>query len=140
MQRISAGLEDGRYEFIAISDQRLKETADFDENESLDFAAMAELFRYESVNWDILWIDDRAINKHPFRDGAPIIGINEILVALRQRDVIDKHEYYDLVLKLRVQNFRYIPIDESEILYHLRKAPISNGVLSETENLGILRR
>ncbi|HUS13352.1 MAG TPA: hypothetical protein VMZ30_22970, partial [Pyrinomonadaceae bacterium] len=140
VQRISAGLEDGRYEFIPISDQRLKETADFEESESLDVAAMAELFRYESVNWDILWIDDRAINKHPFIGSAPIIGINEILMALRQREVIDKHEYYDLVLKLRVQNFRYVPIDEAEILYHLRKAPINNGVVTETENTAILRR
>lgn len=140
VQRISAGLEDGRYEFIAISDQRLKETADFDESESLDVAAMAELFRYEPVNWDILWIDDRAINKHPFIGSAPIIGINEILIALREREVIDKHEYYDLVVKLRVQNFRYVPIDESEILYHLRKAPINNGIVTETENLAILRR
>lgn len=140
VQRISAGLEDGRYEFIAISDQRLKETADFDESESLDIAAMAELFRSESVNWDILWIDDRAINKHPFIGRVPIIGINEILIALRQRDVIDKHEYYDLVLKLRAQNFRYVPINEAEILYHLRKAPINNGVVTETESLAILRR
>jgi hypothetical protein len=140
IERISAGLEDGRYEFIVISDQRLKETEEFEENESLDFAAMTELFRYESVKWDILWVDDRAINKHPFRDGAPIIGINEILVALRNREVIDKHEYYDLLLKLRVQNFRYVPIDEAEILYHLRKAPINNGFVTETENLAILRR
>lgn len=140
LQRISSGLEDGRYEFVAISDERLTETEDCDDSDNLDFAAMAELFRYESVNWDVLWIDDRAINKHPFRVGAPIIGINEILVALRQREVIDQHEYYELTLKLRAENFRYIPIDDDEILYHLKKAPIRDGVVSETRNLAILRR
>jgi hypothetical protein len=140
IERLSTGLEDGRYQFVAISDQRLKETADIDDNESIDFAALGDLFRYEAVEWDILWIDDRAINKHPLRENAPIIGINEILIALRERETIDKHEYYDILLKLRAENFRYIPLDEAEILYQLRKASIKDGVVSETKSLGILRR
>src|SRR5205085_1527581 len=111
-----------------------------DDNESIDFAALGDLFRYEAVEGDILWIDDRAINKHPLRENAPIIGINEILIALRERESIDKHEYYDILLNLRGENFRYIPLDEGEILYHLRKASIKDDVISETKDLGILRR
>ncbi len=140
IQRISVGLEDGRYEFVSISDERIKETQDLDESENLDFAAMAELFRYDAVNWDVVWVDDRAINKHAFREGAPIIGINEVLTALREREVIDKHEYYETILNLRAQNFRYVPIDDDEILYHLRRAPIGKGVVTETLSLSILRR
>jgi hypothetical protein len=139
IERLSTGLEDGRYQFVSISDQRLKETADLDDNESIDFAALGDLFRYEAVEWDILWIDDRAINKHPLRDSAPIIGINEILIALRERECMDKHEYYDILLRLRAENFRYIPLDDAEILYHLRKASIKDGVVSETKSLGIVR-
>jgi predicted nucleic acid-binding protein len=140
IQRISGGLEDGRYEFVSVSDDRIKETKDLDESENLDFAAMAELFLYDAVNWDVVWIDDRAINKHAFREGAPIIGINEVLIALREREVIDKHEYYETILKLRAQNFRYVPIDDDEILYHLRRAPIEEGVVTETQSLSVLRR
>jgi tetratricopeptide (TPR) repeat protein len=140
VQRINAGLENGTYQFISISDERLNETADVQEVENLDLAATADLLRCRPNDGDVFWIDDRALNKYPVIEGAPIIGINEILLALRQRELIDKHEYYQTILKLRRQNFRYIPIDEDEIAYHLRRSRIINGSISETEGLSTLRR
>lgn len=140
VQRINAGIEDGTYEFISISDERLKQTADLNESENLDFAATSDLFRYQPGEWDIFWIDDRAINKYAFLDRAPIVAIGEILAALRQRESIDKHEYYAAILKMRVQNFRYLPIDDEEISYYLTKATVKDGAASETEGLRVLRR
>lgn len=139
-KRISDGIEDGRYKFIRVSDARRSETDEVDESENPEFVSTLDLFRYEPVQWDILWIDDRAVNKHPFRDSAPIIGINEVLLALREREVIDKHIYYELLLKLRAQNFRYIPIDEDEIIYHLNKAQVKGNSVVESEALSVLRR
>ncbi len=139
-RRISDGIEDGTYKFIRVSDARRQETNEVDESENPDFVSTLDLFRYEPVQWDVLWIDDRAVNKHPFRDGAPIVGANEVLLALRQREVIDRHLYYELLLKLRAQNFRYIPIDEDEIIYHLNKAQVRGGSVVESAPLSVLRR
>ncbi len=140
VHRINAGLQDGTYKFVTISDERLNETADVDEPENPSLAATTDLLRCQPTEWDIFLIDDRAINKYPFIDRAPIIGISEILFALRQREAIDKDEYYEALLRLRAENFRYVPIDDEEIAYHLRRSPVKNGTVVESQGLSILRR
>ena len=70
----------------------------------------------------------------------PIIGINEVLLGLRNRDQLSDDEYFETLLKLRAGNVRYVPIEVDEILYHLSRTDCVNGGLVETKELTTLRR
>jgi hypothetical protein len=142
LNRFRLGIENQTYKVIHISDERLRETArpDFDEDKSPGFATVVDLMRYEPQEGDILWVDDRAINRFLQRDGVPVLGINELLLGLYKREEIDRHEYYRMLLHLRRGNFRYIPVDKEEILYYLYQAQLVEGKLAETEGMSALRR
>jgi uncharacterized membrane protein YqjE len=79
-------------------------------------------------------------NRYLHRDGIPIIGINEILKSLVGVQAITQKQYYEIIQVQRASNVRFIPLQEDEILYHLRQAHVENGRLSETAELGVLRR
>lgn len=71
----------------------------------------------------------------------PIIGVLEILQALRVNNDLGESEYYSKILHLRAGNVRYVPITSEEIVYHLRQARSNNdGRIQETEDMAILRR
>jgi len=141
--RVSRGLADCTYITLALKDEELNSIADEEEDDqNPDFRSTSELLAVKSEKGDVLWIDDRLLNSHSGRDGVvPIIGVNEVLVALKELGALSEREYYEKLLNLRAGNFRYIPIDESEILYHLNQAPVSpQGILLETHELATLRR
>jgi hypothetical protein len=142
LNRLRQGIENQTYRVIHISDERLQETArpNFDEDKSPNFATVIDLMRYEPQEGDVLWIDDRAVNRFLHRDGVPVVGINELLLGLYKRDEIDRHEYYRMLLHLRRGNFRYVPVDKEEILYHLNQVHLIDGKLAETEGMSALRR
>lgn len=144
IDRISYGLDDRTYEFISIPDERAAQRDDREEKLDQEFVATLDLFMFEPRQWDVIWVDDRGLNKFPLRTdekgGIPLVGINEILRSLQARGELDEHDYYDLKQRLRESDFRYIPLDENEILHHLRQARIENGRVVETDALSSLRR
>jgi hypothetical protein len=144
IDRVSEGLDDGTYEFISIPDERVAQRDEREEKLDREFTATLDLFLFEPQQWDVVWVDDRALNKFALRTdekiGIPLVGINEILLSLRARNELDEHDYYDLTQRLRESDFRYIPLDENEILHHLRQARIENGRVIETDALSSLRR
>jgi hypothetical protein len=143
IDRISDGLDDGTYEFIGIPDERVAQRDEREEKLDQEFTATLDLFLFEPREWDVIWVDDRALNKYPIRSdekgGIPIVGINEILLALRERGELDEHDYYNLLQRLRESDFRYIPLDESELVHHLKDARIVNGRVVESDALSALR-
>lgn len=142
--RISDGVDEGTYEFISIPDERIAQREDREERVNQDFTATLDLLLFQPQEFDAIWVDDRALNKYPLRAddqvGVPLIGILEILLALRGRGELDEHDYYDLLLRLRESDFRYLPLDDEEVLHHLRQARIEKGAVVETEALVSLRR
>jgi len=143
IDRISDGLDEGTYEFIGIPDERVAQRDEREEKLDHEFVATLDLFLFEPREWDVIWADDRALNKYPLRNdakaGVPLIGINEILFALRLRGELDEHDYYNLLQRLREGDFRYVPLDGSEIIHHLKSARVVNGRLVETDALSALR-
>jgi nucleoside phosphorylase len=139
--RINSGLTAGVYKAVNRSEV-LKEVTEHEDRLNLDFMAATELLRYKFSEKDVLWFDDRYFNSYSSRDRVvPIIGINEILEALRLRDELSVKDQYDLLLKLRQSNYRYIPIAKGEIFYHLHQAQLnSEGRIIETHELSVLRR
>jgi hypothetical protein len=142
--RIREGVDEGTYEFITIPDERIAQRDDREERLNQDFTSTLDLFLFEPQEWDVIWLDDRALNKYALRGddkrGVPLLGIQEILLALRAQGQLDEHEYYELLLKMRESDFRYLPLATDEILYHLRRARIENARLIETEALASIRR
>lgn len=142
--RISEGIDEGTYEFISIPDERIAQRDDREDRLNQDFKSTIDLFLFEPKEWDVIWIDDRALNKYPLRGddqgGVPLVGIQEVLLALRAQGELDEHDYYELLLKMRESDFRYIPLDVDEILHYLIRARIEGGVVVETDALSSIRR
>lgn len=87
---------------------------------------------------DTLWIDDRYINGYLQQEnGTPIVSSWEVLKGLAVTS-FGIHNYYNTLLKMRCGNIRYLPLESSEILYHLRQAPINNNQIIETEELKVI--
>lgn len=68
-----------------------------------------------------------------------MIGICELLHAIWKHNCIDEYEYYHHLLTLRRGNYRYIPIGEHEIIFHLKQAVVEDGVVTETDALRVIR-
>lgn len=107
---------------------------------SLVDRSLFTLFLYQSGEHDVLWIDDRTITSSLHRDGVPIVTITDVLQWLRAREAISEAEYYDKLLTLRAANFRFVPLDTEEVLFHLQHAPVDEHNIVETRPLQILRR
>jgi len=110
------------------------------EERNLDYLIALDLFRFTPQKGDVIWSDDRIFNSYTRRDTAQIIGVIDILYALRQRKAITEGEYYGKLYNLRAANLRYIPVRSEEILYHLKQARIIEGAVVETEQLATIRR
>jgi hypothetical protein len=141
IQRVSTGLERGTYEAIVLpnadSDRELECQPSWDANGLTAY----DLFTYASQPSDVIWIDDRCFSKFPHRDGrVPIIGVLEILEALRVGSELSEIDYYEKILQLRAGNIRYIPITSKEVIHHLKQARVRDGRVQETEELATIRR
>ena len=142
IDRVQSGIDDGMYQTIAIPDERPDGAVEERELDNLGFDSVRHLLLYNPQPGDVIWADDRFFNHHLQREhGVPIIGISEVLKALRENGELSEDEYYERLLRLRAGNVRYIPIDSAEILYHLRQAQHSQeGNFAETHELSVLRR
>ena len=144
-ERVRAGLVNGLYEGIDITGHNSEDPDDGEgepaEN-NWDFAAGSHLLRYECQKGDVLCFDDRSINGYAHRDyKASIVGINEVLLALRLQGKLTEKQYYDKLTKLRASNYRYVPLSKQEILYHLSHTSTGDkGRIVETYELAVLRR
>ncbi len=144
ISRINDGLDEGIYEFIRVPDKKGKKENFSDGRFGQEIKSALDLLLFDPLEWDVICVDDRALTKHAIRQEnqivVPMISVNELLSALLYNGEIDEQEYYKLLLELRQSNFRYIPIGEDEIIYHLNLATIKNGQISETGPLSVLRQ
>jgi len=99
------------------------------------------LQKFTPEDGDIIWIDDRAMNKFLQNSkGVPIFGINEIMQILVSAGKLTPDEYYSKLLILRAGNVRFIPVGMHEILFHLENARFDdNGNLNATPELKLLK-
>ncbi len=70
----------------------------------------------------------------------PIVSLLEALKALVSVKELTSIEYYRLQMRLRAGNVFFIPLEAGEILHHLLQARVNDSGLSETPELGVLRR
>jgi hypothetical protein len=141
IQRIATGLDQGTYELVAVTQPQTEQDLALLQSFDANGLTVRELLGYTPQPNDVIWIDDRFFSKHLNRDNSvPIIGVLEILEALRIQGNLNERKFFDKILQLRRENFRYIPITSQEVLYHLKEALVRDGRIQETEELAIIRR
>jgi hypothetical protein len=134
-------IEDGTYQPIVLSDEQLQTRLKDEEELDAPSTSLADLLLFDYGEGDVLWIDDRYVNGFARRETVPIIGISEVLGALRARGELSEQEYYHQVVTLRASNYRYVPPDSGEIIYQLEKAEVTeDGDVGETWELSVIRR
>jgi len=136
LARITRGLDNGDYEMMTLPEDK-KEQGD---RTGPEFITALDLLKFNPQEGDVIWVDDRFFNSYVHRDGAPIVGVFDILSWLKKNTDITKNEYYEKILQLRASNFRYVPITADEIIYHLKQASVIEGSIVETGELSIIRR
>nr|WP_322715961.1 hypothetical protein [Nostoc sp. ChiQUE02]MDZ8228816.1 hypothetical protein [Nostoc sp. ChiQUE02] len=138
MERVRDGLEQGIYEIVTLPDDENEQEVKQEDN--LELLTVADLLTFTANQNDVIWIDDRCINKFPHRQGSPIITILEVLDALLAGEQLSLDDYYEKISVLRKANVRYIPITGQEIIHFLKQAQVIDGEVKETEELSVIRR
>ncbi len=136
---LQRGIQMGAYLLLPASPEPMRERAAETDDVNLD--ALASLLHHPPAQDGVYWIDDRYLTSSSVYQGQPIVGINEVLKGLWRVGRLSSDEYYSKLDRLRNGNFRFIPIEVDEVLYHLRQAPVEGGgVVAETPQLATLRR
>lgn len=139
-EHLRIGIENGTYETITLdndADSKIQEEGKtYEPAEQLLF----DLLTFHPKPGDVICYDDRHLSSYSNNNGAPIIGITDILALLRELKEIDDKTYFAKLIDLRKGNMRYIPLSKEEILYHLNRAKFDNDHVTETHELSVLRR
>ena len=94
---------------------------------------------------DAICIDDRCINTYlataePGGRSVPIVCVLDVVSHLNSTDSISIHEQWDLRHKLRKGGYCFVPLESDELMHWLLTANLTDGGLTESEELRILRQ
>ena len=134
--RLNRGIQDGTYELLPIVPVLEENLGPRDG----PIACLLDLLRIPAADGNVVWIDDRALNAYAASGSAPLVGVADMLAALRKYGRLTEEDCYERLLRLRAGNVAFIPAWEGELAFWLRRAPIADGRIIETDQLGVLRR
>ena len=94
---------------------------------------------------DAICIDDRYINTYlataePDGSSVPIVCVLDVVSYLNSKDSISTHEQWDLRHRLRRGGYCFVPFESDELMHWLLTANLTDGGLTESEELRILRQ
>jgi len=138
-RRVSRGVLAQRYRVLPLPPREEENDDDWAAN-MIGFQDVLVLLRSDLGAGDVVWIDDRFVTRHARIGEAPIIGMVEVLRALRGAEALTEAAYYHTLLTLRDEDVRFLPLTRDEILHHLRQAVIEDGHVVETSHLQAFRR
>lgn len=135
--RIKRNIDNGKYQIIPKCNKEYPEHMTYD----LMNASLIDLLSFERNSDDVVCISDRHMNSFVFAgNSVRIIDLIEILKALVVKNSISKSVYFDILHRMRASNFRYVPLEDEDVLYHLEQATIKSDKLVVTTELCILKR
>ncbi len=105
-----------------------------------DMYGLQAIFSLPKEEHNLIWVDDRCLNGYSNINGIPIVGINEILLAIYKCGEINQAKYYELLHRMRVDNLCFVPVDADEIVYFIRQAQIKDRAVLETSELSTLEK
>jgi len=106
----------------------------------MQIRGLLEFLRCQPDSNAVFCCDDRFVTGYPRFGTAPVVGIFEILRALRDARALLDIDYFEKLIHLRNANAMFLPIEADEVLFHLKRAPIVDGRVVETHPLSVLRR
>ncbi len=101
---------------------------------------LLELLRIPPQEPGVLWIDDRWVSRHHAAEGHAIVGITDLLAALRTTGRINEARYFACLLRLRRARAHFIQITAEEVVHHLRGAQVGTHGIVETAALRTVRQ
>ncbi len=105
-----------------------------------ELSGLGELLSHPGEPGDLLWVDDRFINGYPSTGTTPIIGIVEVLELLCAHGALNRKQRFRWLNRLRVSDYRFIPLDADEILHWLRQAHPQGNRLAVPAELEVIAR
>jgi hypothetical protein len=136
LDRVQRGIAGGTYRVLRSSQAQKK----LYEESKPATRALLDLLAPTGLPDGVTWCDDRVVNQHLRAGDRVVVGVSEILVALRMKGALSKNEFFDVLLRLRQSNVRYLPLAEGEIEHHLTQAEVKHGRLVESAELAVVRR
>ncbi len=122
IDRIAAGLKSGTYRIAATQRPPQAEP-------ERPMRGLEDLLHYPGERGDLIWIDDRHLNGYPAMGTSSILGVVEVLGLLRASGGMTKTERFQWLARLRAGNYRYIPLEDDEILHWLSQSRSDGGYL-----------
>lgn len=136
-RHVAAQLASGRYQTVPQSES----AGDIaPEPRRAALLGIFELFRHSADANSVVMCDDRHLTGYPSIGTAPLVGIFEVLVALREANKLPDEEFFAALLQLRQAHTMFLPLTSDEVLYHLERAPMFEDAVVETRPLSIIKR
>jgi hypothetical protein len=147
--KLAQRLESGRFAYVA---RRLREddtdTEDADQAtppskaRRPDFVeqSLMDLLAAPGGTTSVLWVDDRHVTGYPMAENKAVVGVVEVLDALRAAERLSAEEHRRKLSQLRAAGAVFLPMRADEVLGPLAAADIRDGAVVETDDLVILRR
>ncbi len=133
IERVASGLDKNIYRILPSQRPPAREPEQ-------PMHGLKDLLDYRGEPGDLIWIDDRMLNGYPTTGTGRIVGVVEVLDFLRASGAITEAQRYERLARLRAGNYRYIPLEEGEILYWLGQAHSDGGRLLVPPQLEVLAR
>lgn len=139
-ERVAQGIERRTYRLLPFNPSVVERIADAGARVQPLEHCLFELLALEEAEDTVIWIDDRCCTGYSHSNGNPIVGIGDVLAAMRSNGVIDDARYFMALRDLRAARAAFLPISVDEVVYHLGRAPISKSQVTETPGLKALRQ
>ena len=137
--RIASGIEGGLYKLLPYNREATEQLKGVQTYVDAAEVCLFELLAMPPSRDAVIWIDDRCCNGYSNANGIPVVGITDVLAAMRLSESLDEANYYNALHRLRVANAGLIPPAGDEVQYHLDQAPMTDGRLIESPALRALR-
>ena len=139
IERLSSGLESGTYQ-LQPTFRNNNDDPGADDDQSLESRCLHDLFQFEPQPGDLIWIDDRCINRYMQREGCGIVDTLDLVYQLEQRDLISAEELYQILHRMRAAEIRFLALGLQEVLHWTARASVLSSGLADSRELQTLRR
>lgn len=104
---------------------------------SLD--SLTSLLAVTPERHDVICIDDRFLSRHSSHQGVTVLGVLELLDALRGAGHLSDEERLGAISRLRSWNARHLALEEEELLLLIERTNVVHGAVVESVELRVLR-
>ncbi|WP_169803505.1 hypothetical protein [Sphingomonas adhaesiva] len=141
-QRLATGLETGTYRFLpqATDNDRDDEPDAADQTDTPLTRCLHDVITAPAAEGGMAWIDDRLVTGYARTGSMPVVGVADVLNALRREGRIDAARQERALDELRAAGALFMAPDVDEVTRALAAASSQGQHLVETPALAVHRR